>query len=365
MGMADALAFEAWQGLSIDERSRLLQDAKKHKRASQWKKARLAMMSGPYGLALLGLKTGYNGKYGQVNKAETKPLPKKEVIHLKSKQKKYTEAGAVLGLTSAGLVISGVGAKNLHRVGSLKNSAKVAALKANSGKIINTGYGVGTVGAGVSGFGNLNNARIQRNELERMQRSKVAKAYDPEKSREKRQKAYTVGLGAAGGGVIATPTKHLGERVGTGIYNERKAGHKTRVKIARQENKANKEARDVYTTEANRRYKTVTTPGKPTGKGKNKKPGAPIKTRVPYFKDAEEKIAAQNKANSASIKVTESTKKLKSLKTKAPQLSRYKTGGKIGQLTAGAALLGLAAGNEHHRRNGGKSYAGYGGGYTN
>lgn len=351
--MADALAYEAWQNLSIDERAQLLKDAKKHKRANSWRKARLAMMGGPYSMALLGLKTGYSGNYVPIGKAEHKPLPKKEVTRLKSKQKNYTQTSAVLGLSSAGLVGAGFAGKKVLSIKALKDTDGAAKLAHNSNNLINTGYGVGTAGAGVSGFGNLNNARIQRNELEK---ERLRKAFDPEKSRERRQKAYTVGLGAAGAGVLATPTKHLGERVGTGIYNERKAGHDTRVQAAKDIKTADETARDVYAQEAKRRTKQHI---ETTKKGKKKK------IRVNYFDTPEDRINAQNKAASAASKATESGRRLRSLRAKAPQLSRYKTGGKIGQFTTGAALIGLAAGNEKHRRNSGKSYAGYGGGYTN
>ena len=235
-------AFEEWQSLSPSEREQAVMDAKSHKRNKKTKLFLAALSGGPFAIAGLLGSTGrsFNGKYQpyqqyNLNKADNKPLPKAQVESMKRKQPKYSEAAAITGLTAATLVGAGLASKKIKRIpvsASIKGKkvnvqykendrSKVVNYLADHGNAItNTGYGVGTIGTGIGGFGNLNNARLQRNELHRQQRLKKSdvKPFNPEANRQKRSKNRTPVLISGGAATAAAglgASKYIGAKQAT------------------------------------------------------------------------------------------------------------------------------------------------------
>ena len=361
-------AFEEWQRLSSREQEQAISDAKKGRRSKKTKLILSALAGGPFAIAGLLGSTGksFNGKYTpyqqyNLDKSD-KPLSRDKVQSMKRKQPKYSEAAAITGLTAATLVGAGLASKKIKRIpvsASIKGKkvnvqykendrSKVVNYLADHGNAItNTGYGVGTIGTGIGGFGNLNNARLQRNELRRQQQQRVSKAFDPEANRKKRSKERTpvlIGGGALTAAVAPSASKYVdNKRFNVKVANPIKSENK-RIGGLRMQHEGLKRDWDIKAVELNNNR--VAAQQAITGvKGS------------PERKALESKADAANKADMAH---KQNGIQPFNLKEKAvPKFTPGKTtkvGTRVG-LGAGAALAGLGVANEIHRRSkGSRSY---------
>lgn len=335
MSMADAMAFEAWQSLSMRERNNLLRDAKKAKNKRRFNMALGALAGGPFAIAGLASSLGrsYNGNYTpyqpyQGFQKDDRPMPKAEIVQRKKKQIRYTEGMAATSLGGAGLIGAGAGAKKAVALAPKSTTAKWAAK--HSGKLKGTGGALFGAGAVVGGLANINTTKIQQDDLKRHYASElkkgdhIMKAFDAEASRDKRAKAYTAGGIIGGAGVAGYSATKLEGKV---------AQHQGPKKV--KANNAIHRVNQWASTLAN--YKE-----QKNNINESKNAGRITRSEaLPGIKAANAAIA--------------------DLQDKKPPVPTYKplmkpaTAKKAG-IAAGAALAGLGAVNEYHRRHGGKSY---------
>lgn len=333
MSMSDALAFEAWQSLSLRERNNLLREAKKAKTKRRFNMALGAMAGGPWAIAGIAnsLTNTFRGNYTpyQQFQKDDRPMPRAEIVRRKKKQIHYTEMNAATGLGGAGLVGAGFGAKKASHILPASKIAQSAAKHSKKLKIGGTVlFGAGPI---VGGLSNINSTKIQQDDLKRHYASElkkgdnIMKAFDAEASRNRRAKGYTVGAGLAGAGVAG--------------YSATKLEGKVAAHQKAKQGKYNKASGRV--------------------KGWN--------TRLSNLTEYRENLRAAlpNPRVDPTVvlpKITQASARIDHLSNNKPPVPKaYKplmkpsTAKKTG-LAAGAALVGLGAVNEYHRRHGGKSY---------
>lgn len=271
--------------------------------------------------------TMFNPEKHRIVKRKT-PLTDQQLSRRKRIQAHISQAGSTAGLTSLGLLGASV-------VAGRKGKAVAHKLRAAS---VNTGI----VGAGIGGVGGFNFARIQSEEARKREMPKqpkkvtlVKRAYDPERNRQNRQKAYASGLAVASGGAAGAAGAHA-TMGGYRLVQARSEGNQARLATGGAwESKAQS---DKHLADAARETKA-------------KKSGSAARARGA-------RVQAYNWREGAKSEVKVARGHLANKKIR---LAQAKGSGKKAAVALGASAA-LGAGSyavERHRRRGGASYNGW------
>lgn len=269
-----------------------------------------------------------------------KPMSDQQLAHRKRIQAHTSQAGSTAGLTSLGLL----GASAIAGKKGMKLAPKLKAASTNTA----------IVGAGIGGASGFNFARIQSEEARRSQVKKgsgmklVAKAYDPEGNRRKRQKGYTAAL--AGGSTGAAVTSG-----GFALRAVRNSSSKQAGTL--------REKAKAYRAAGDQTARTAKAVGDQGAAAKTYVPNMPARNRGGQASAANAEIkrgeALARKA-STQRKAAVGAEQMAEKATKHAKTLRA-TGLKRAGIAAGAsaALAGAAAANERHRKRGGQTYNGW------
>lgn len=271
--------------------------------------------------------TMFNPEKYRLAKRKT-PLTDQQLSRRKRIQAHISQAGSTAGLTSLGLLGASV-------VAGRKGKAVAHKLRAAS---VNTGI----VGAGIGGVGGFNFARIQSEEARKREMPKqpkkvtlVKRAYDPERNRQNRQKAYASGLAVASGGAAGAAGAHA-TMGGYRLVQARSEGNQARLATGGAwESKAQS---DKHLADAEREARA-------------KKSGSAARARGA-------RVQAYNWREGAKSEVKVARGHLANKKIR---LAQAKGSGKKAAVALGASAA-LGAGSyavERHRRRGGASYNGW------
>ena len=271
--------------------------------------------------------TMFNPEKYRLAKRKT-PLTDQQLSRRKRIQAHISQAGSTAGLTSLGLLGASV-------VAGRKGKAVAHKLRAAS---VNTGI----VGAGIGGVGGFNFARIQSEEARKREMPKqpkkvtlVKRAYDPERNRQNRQKAYASGLAVASGGAAGAAGAHA-TMGGYRLVQARSEGNQARLATGGAwESKAQS---DKHLADAARETRA-------------KKSGSAARARGA-------RVQAYNWREGAKSEVKVARGHLANKKIR---LAQAKGSGKKAAVALGASAA-LGAGSyavERHRRRGGASYNGW------
>lgn len=271
--------------------------------------------------------TMFNPEKYRLAKRKT-PLTDQQLSRRKRIQAHISQAGSTAGLTSLGLLGASV-------VAGRKGKAVAHKLRQAS---VNTGI----VGAGIGGVGGFNFARIQSEEARKREMPKqpkkvtlVKRAYDPERNRQNRQKAYASGLAVASGGAAGAAGAHA-TMGGYRLVQARSEGNQARLATGGAwESKAQS---DKHLADAARETKA-------------KKSGSAARARGA-------RVQAYNWREGAKSEVKVARGHLANKKIR---LAQAKGSGKKAAVALGASAA-LGAGSyavERHRRRGGASYNGW------